>query len=284
MSKKKPTGVRTPAYRRVVTGVLAVVIIVWSVVPILWMLLTAFKPQTAINSAIPVVNFVPTLVNFERLFTGGNSIGPNIVNSVIVVLGSTVIAVVLGTMAGYGLASWRSRGKSQLSFWIISTRMAPIAAVIVPLFVLFRQFGLIDNLGGLVVAYLTFNLPFAIWLMSAFFAEVPPSLQEAAQIDGCSKWQAFRMIVVPTTIPGIITTAVLCTVFAWNDYAFASAFAGPSSQTLPMTAGSLITQTGVDWGQLCAIGIITVVPMMVIGLLVRRHLVTGLSLGAVTGE
>lgn len=273
-----------PMGRRTITFVLAALIIIWSVVPILWMLLTAFKPQTAIKTSSPTWFFAPTLDNFAHLFGGGNSIGPYIVNSVIASVGSTVIAIVLGTMAGYGLAGWKSRAKGQLSFWIISTRMAPIAAVIVPLFVLFRQFGLIDNVVGLIVAYLTFNLPFAIWLMSAFFAEISPSLQEAAQIDGCSKWQAFRLVVLPTTIPGVVTTAVLCTVFSWNDYAFASAFSGPSSQTLPMTAGSLITQTGVDWGQLCAIGLITVVPMIVIGLLVRRHLVTGLSLGAVTGE
>jgi ABC-type sugar transport system, permease component len=273
-----------PLSRRVVVFVLAVVVIVWSVVPLLWMLLTAFKPQGAIKTSSPTLFFTPTMDNFINLFSGGNSIGPYIVNSVIASVGSTVIAIVLGTMAGYGLAGWKSRGKGQLSFWIISTRMAPIAAVIVPLFVLFRQFGLIDSVVGLIVAYLTFNLPFAIWLMSAFFAEVPPSLQEAAQIDGCSKWQAFRLVVLPTTVPGVITTAVLCTVFSWNDYAFASAFTGPESQTLPMTAGSLITQTGVDWGQLCAIGLVTVIPMIVIGLLVRRHLVTGMSLGAVTGE
>lgn len=278
------TARSAPAHRRVIVFVLAAAIIFWSVVPLLWMLLTAFKPQTAIKTSSPALSFTPTMENFVHLFSGGNSIGPYIVNSVVASVGSTIIAIVLGTMAGYGLSGWRSRGKGQLSFWIISTRMAPIAAVIVPLFVLFRQFGLIDSLLGLVVAYLTFNLPFAIWLMSAFFAEVPPSLQEAAQIDGCNKWQAFRLVVLPTTLPGVVTTAVLCTVFSWNDYAFASAFSGPESQTLPMTAGSLITQTGVDWGQLCAIGLITVVPMVVLGLLVRRHLVIGMSLGAVTGE
>ncbi|HWU46485.1 MAG TPA: carbohydrate ABC transporter permease [Humibacter sp.] len=278
------TAVTAKSYRATIAGVLAVVIVLWSVVPLLWMLLTAFKPQTAINTSTPVLAFAPTLENFIRLFTGGNSIGPYILNSVLASVGSTVIAVGLGTMAGYGLSRWKSRAKGNLSFWIISTRMAPIAAVIVPLFVIFRQFGLINSVPGLIVAYLTFNLPFAIWLMSAFFAEVPTALQEAAQIDGCNKWQAFRLVVLPTTLPGMIATAVLCTVFSWNDYAFATAFSGPESQTLPMSAGSLITQTGTDWGQLCALGIITVLPMIVIGLLVRRHLVTGMSMGAVTGE
>jgi len=280
MSNNIMTAPRT----RRAANILAVIAILWSVIPLAWMLLTAFKPQSAIRTSTPDLSFAPTLVNFQNLFSGGNSIGPFIVNSVIVSIVSTLIAVGLGVVGGYGLCHWKSRGKKDVAFWIISTRMAPIAAVIVPLFVMFRQVGLIDNLLGLIIAYLTFNLPFAIWLMSAFFAEVPPSLQEAAQIDGCTKWQAFRMVVVPTTVPGIIATSVLCLVFSWNDYAFASSFAGPSSQTLPMTAGSLITQTGVDWGQLCAVGLITVLPMIIVGLAVRKHLATGLSMGAVTGE
>ncbi|NEM90162.1 carbohydrate ABC transporter permease [Galbitalea soli] len=253
-------------------------------VPLVWMLITSMKPRSAILTALPTLDFTPTLVNFQALFTGDSSILPYIRNSVVASLGSTAIAVVLGCMAGYALSIWRSRAKAQLSFWIISTRMAPIAAVIVPLFVLFRSVGLIDSIAGLMLAYLTFNLPFAIWLMNAFFAEVPASLREAAQMDGCTPLQAFRRVVLPCAVPGVVATAVLCTVFSWNDYAFAVAFSGPASQTLPMSAGSLITQTGVDWGQLCAIGLVTVIPMMVLGLTVRRHLVTGLSLGAVTGE
>lgn len=272
-----------PRTRRIATA-LAVVAVLWSVVPLAWMLITAFKPQSAIKTATPTLDFVPTLINFQNLFTGGNQIAPYILNSVIVAGVSTLIAVALGVIAGYGLHHWRSRRKRDLAFWIISTRMAPIAAVIVPLFVMFRQAGLINNPIGLIIAYLTFNLPFAIWLMSAFFAEIPPSLEEAAQVDGCTRWQVFRLVVLPITAPGVVTTAVLCIVFSWNDYAFAAAFSGPSTQTLPMTAGALITQTGVDWGQLCAVGLITVVPMIIVGLAVRRYLATGLSMGAVTGE
>jgi multiple sugar transport system permease protein len=269
---------------RVVVVVLAAAVVLAVAVPLLWMTITAFKPRSAIVTASPTLAFTPSGVNFANLFSGGNSIAPYILNSAAASLGSTAIALVLGCTAGYALSIWRSRAKRHLSFWIISTRMAPIAAVIVPLFVLFRQAGLIDSVLGLIVAYLTFNLPFAVWLMSAFFQEIPSSLREAAQVDGCTPFQAFLTVVLPSAVPGVVATGVLCTVFSWNDYAFAVAFSGPSSQTLPMSAGSLITQTGVDWGQLCAIGIITVLPMIVLGLLVRRHLVTGLSLGAVTGE
>lgn len=263
---------------------LAIVVGAWSIIPILWMTLTAFKPQDAIKTSTPTLVFVPTLDNFKNLFTAGNNIAPYILNSVIASVVSTLIAVGLGSIAGYGLAHWKAKRKKDLAFWILSTRMAPIAAVIVPLFFMFRTVGLVDSVWGLVIAYLSFNLPFAIWLMQAFFAQVPPAIEEAAMVDGCSRWQAFTRVAVPTTIPGIVTTAVLCMVFAWNDYAFASSLGGPNSQTLPMSAGNLITQGGLDWGQLSALGVVVALPMLIGGLAVRRHLVTGMTLGAVTGE
>jgi hypothetical protein len=153
-----------------------------------------------------------------------------------------------------------------------------------PLFILFRYVHLLDTIPGLIVAYLTFNLPFAIWIMNAFFTDLPPSLEEAAMVDGATRFQAFYRVALPLVTPGIVTTAILCLVFSWNDYAFAATFSGPNSQTLPIAAAQLNTQTGLNWGQLSAIGTIVVLPMMVVGLAVRRYLVRGLTLGAVTGE
>lgn len=275
---------RTTPLGRVITLILTVLIALWSAVPIAWMILTAFKPQGAIRTNQTVLLFAPTMDNFRNLFFGGNKVGSFLVNSVITAGVSTLIAVVLGCLAGYGMAHWRSRFKSNVAFWVISTRMAPIAAVIVPLFVMFRTAGLVNTLPGLILAYLSFNLPFAIWMMSAFFEQVPKSIEEAALVDGCNKIQAFRSIALPVAMPGVVTTAVLCLVFAWNDYAFSSALGGPGSSTMPMAAGALVTQSGVDWGLLCALGVVVAVPMLFAGLAVRRHLVTGLSLGAVTGE
>jgi multiple sugar transport system permease protein len=264
--------------------VLALLVAAWSAVPLLWMLITSLKPQTAIRTSDIVLLFAPTVENFSNLFFGGNKVGSFLVNSLLVSVISTLIAVVLGSMAGYGMANWKSRHKEGFSFWIISTRMAPIAAVIVPLFVMFRTVGLVNTIPGLIVACLSFNLPFAIWLMSAFFQQVPKSIEEAALVDGCSKMRSFLNVALPVTRPGVITTAVLCLVFSWNDYAFASALGGPSTSTLPMAAGALVTQSGIDWGLLSALGVVVATPMLIAGLAVRRHLVTGLSLGAVTGE
>jgi multiple sugar transport system permease protein len=258
--------------------------LLWTLVPLAWMLLSSFKSTADVTAATPQVLFTPTLDNYRNLFTGANNLTPYIVHSVLAAGISAVLAVALGAPAGYGLARTRMRGKKHLSFWIISTRMAPIAAVVLPLFLMFRELGLIDSILGLVLAYLTFDLPFAIWLMSAFFAELPPSLEESALVEGCTRWQAFRHVVLPLTKSGLVTTFVLCLVFAWNDYAFALVFSGPNSQTLPIAANQLVTQAGIDWGQLTAIGTFVVVPMILAGLAVRRWLVTGLTLGAVTGE
>ncbi|MGA5303223.1 carbohydrate ABC transporter permease [Nucisporomicrobium flavum] len=281
------TTIRPPAARsmsRLLVPALAVVIAVWAGLPLLWMLLTAFKPDTAIRTSHPTISFTPTLDNFRNLFLGGNRVGAYLVNSLVVTGVSTVIAVVLGCLAGYGLTHWASRYKRDVAFWVLSTRMAPIAAVLVPLFVMFRGAGLVNTIPGLVLAHLSFNLPFAIWLMSAFFARIPESVEEAALLDGCTKWRRFRTVSLPMARAGIVTTAVLCMVFSWNDYAFSSALSGPDTATLPQAAGALVTQSGIDWGLLSALAVVVAVPMLIAGLAVRRHLVSGLSLGAVTGE
>ena len=269
--------------KQAVLYAILVLVLLWTLVPILWMILSSFKPGTAQLSPTPVFFFAPTFQHYAALFTGGN-LGSYFLNSVLAAGISTIIAVTLGCLAGYGLARSHFRGKQHVAFWIISTRMAPIAAVVLPLFILFRYVNLLDSLPGLIVAYLTFNLPFAIWIMNAFFADLPPSLEEAAMVDGASRFQAFYRVALPLVTPGLVTTAILCLVFSWNDYAFAATFAGPSSQTLPIAAAQLNTQTGLSWGQLTAIGTIVVLPMMIVGLAVRRYLVRGLTLGAVTGE
>jgi multiple sugar transport system permease protein len=275
---------RGSAGSRIGIPVVLAVILLWTVVPLAWMVLSSIKPPEDLTSSSPVLAFTPTLEHYKALFSGGNNIGPYIRNSLIAAGASTVIAVVLGCLAGYGLARSRFRGKDHVAFWIISQRMAPIAAVILPLFVIFRFTGLLGSTLGLIVAYLTFNLPFAIWIMNAFFSELSPSLEEAALMDGATRWSAFKDVALPLVLPGIATTAILCLVFSWNDYAFAVTFSGPDSQTLPIAASQLVTQTSIDWGQLTAIGTIVVAPMILVGLIVRKWLVTGLTLGAVTGE
>jgi multiple sugar transport system permease protein len=270
--------------QRVILYALLVVVLLWTLVPIGWMVLSSFKSAADVLSPTPLLTFKPTLANYASLFFGGNNLLSYIRSSVLAAGISTIIATTLGCLAGYGLARSSFRGKRHLAFWIISTRMAPIAAVILPFFIGFTFLHLINTIWGLIIAYLSFNLPFAIWIMNAFFADLPPGIEEAARVDGATRFQAFWRVALPLTAPGIVTTAILCLVFSWNDYAFAVTFTGPGSQTLPVAASQLITQTGVNWGQLTAIGTVVALPMVIVGLAVRRYLVRGLTLGAVTGE
>jgi multiple sugar transport system permease protein len=263
---------------------LLLVVLLWTLLPVAWMVLSSFKTLPDVLSPTPLVMFKPTLANYVSLVSGGNNLLSYFRSSILAAGISTIIATTLGCFAGYGLARIDFKGKRHLAFWIISTRMAPIAAVILPLFVGFTFLHLINTIWGLIIAYLSFNLPFAIWIMNAFFADLPKGMEEAAMVDGATRFQTFWRVALPLTAPGIVTTAILCLVFSWNDYAFAVTFTGPGSQTLPVAASQLITQTGVDWGQLTAIGTVVALPMVVVGLAVRRYLVRGLTLGAVTGE
>jgi len=263
---------------------LLLVVLLWTLLPVAWMVLSSFKTLPDVLSPTPLVMFKPTLANYVSLVSGGNNLLSYFRSSILAAGISTIIATTFGCFAGYGLARIDFKGKRHLAFWIISTRMAPIAAVILPLFVGFTFLHLINTIWGLIIAYLSFNLPFAIWIMNAFFADLPKGMEEAAMVDGATRFQTFWRVALPLTAPGIVTTAILCLVFSWNDYAFAVTFTGPGSQTLPVAASQLITQTGVDWGQLTAIGTVVALPMVVVGLAVRRYLVRGLTLGAVTGE
>jgi multiple sugar transport system permease protein len=187
---------------------------------------------------------------------------------------------VLGSMAAYGLSRADFRGKKDLLFWIISTRMAPVVAVLVPLYAIFRSAGLIGTLPGLVLAYTTFNLPFAIWILKGFFDNVPYAIEEAAMCDGCNRVQALREI-LPLVAPGVGAFLVLCVLFAWNDFLFASIIGSGGAKTLPPATRELVQPQNIQWGSIMAAGVVTTVPMLFLGLLIRRYLVTGLTMGAV---
>jgi multiple sugar transport system permease protein len=268
--------------RALLPAVILLIAAIWTIVPLGWMLLSSFKDQASITASSPQVLFTPTLQNYANLVADG--VGWNLLNSVIAALGSTIVSLVLGTAAGYGLARTTMKRKDDLSFWVISVRMAPIAAVVLPLFLMFSAVDLVNTLPGVIIAYTTFNLPFCIWLTSAFFADIPPALEEAAANCGATPWQTFWKVSLPMVRSGLVTAGVLCLVFSWNDYAFATVLTGPDTQTLPIAASQLVTSTGIDWGRMTSIGVVVVVPMFIAGLAVKRWLVTGLTLGAVTGE
>lgn len=281
---------RSPAKR--LAGFLTVIFLalylVWTVLPLFVMFVSSFKdlleafklPKVGNWSDIGLFfDFTPTLKHYRTLFAD-NNFNTYLVNSVVASLGSALISVVFGSMAAYSLSRIDFRGKKDLFFWIISTRMAPVVAVMVPLYAIFRGVGLIGTLPGLILAYTTFNLPFAIWILKGFFDNVPYAIEEAAMCDGCTRFQAFREI-LPLVAPGIGAFLVLCVLFAWNDFLFASIIGSGGAKTLPVATKELVQPQNIQWGKIMAAGVVTTLPMMFLGLLIRRYLVTGLTMGAV---
>ncbi len=252
----------------------------WTVFPIYWMVSSALKIEVNMFTIPPAWLFRPSLRNFKNLQeTFG--ILKYLKNSLIAAGLSTLIAIIFGSMAGYGLSRGKAPVKKHIAFWMITTRMAPIVGVIVPLYILFKTFHLVGTLYALIIAYTTFNLPFATWLMKAFFDDLPKEMEEAAQVDGASKFRAFFVVALPMVRPGLVAVATLCFMFAWNDYGFAVVFTSGATQTLPVATARLMTEYGIVWGQVMTLGMILLSPILIIGILIRKNLVRGLTLGAV---
>lgn len=290
MASREIVRYRSPL-RTVLQGLSVLFLIfffVWTVLPLFIMVVSSFKdlldafqlPEVGDWGNLGVMfDFEPTGAHYVELFTEKH-FGTYLRNSLIASLGSAAVSVSLGSMAAYALSRAEFRGKRDLLFWIISTRMAPVVAVMVPLYVIFRSSGLVGTLPGLILAYTTFNLPFAIWILKGFFDNVPYAIEEAAQCDGCTRWQAFRLI-IPLVAPGIGAFIVLCVLFGWNDFLFASIIGSGGAKTLPVATAELVQPVKIQWGMIMAAGVVTTVPMMFLGLLIRRYLVAGLTMGAV---
>lgn len=262
--------------------------LIWTLLPFVIMFASSFKdlleafklPEVGDWTGVGVFfEFTPTFKHYTSLFVDGN-FGRYMANSLIAAGGSAVISVIFGSLAAYSLSRVDFRGKDHLFFWIISTRMAPVVAVMVPLYSIFRTFDLVGTLPGLILAYTTFNLPFAIWILKGFFDNVPYAIEEAQMVDGASRFQAFWSI-LPLVAPGIGAFVVLCVLFAWNDFLFAAIIGSGGAKTLPVATRELVQPQNIQWGAIMAAGCVTTLPMMMLGLVIRKYLVTGLTMGAV---
>jgi multiple sugar transport system permease protein len=278
MSNSNGTTTPNQQIRRLLPYIVVGLYALWTLIPLVWVGISSLKSQGAIIDLQFV--FDPTLRHYTNIFFDSNVPG-FLFNSIIVASISALIAVVFGTAGGYALSRSDIRGKKHLAFWIISTRMAPIAVAIIPLFFLFNVLNLNGTYAALIIAYSTFNIPFAIWMMRAFFDEIPESIEEAALVDGATRWQAFQKTLLPLVAPGIGATAIISVVFSWNDFLFAFLFSDAGTQTIPVAAAQQIGQSGIDWGAVMAISMVILVPMIAFGMIVREYLVSGLTMGAV---
>lgn len=272
------------AFRAIGLTAFASVMLVVTLFPLYWTLNTSFKPADETVTATP--SFVPRTFTVEGyvnvLFESGAA--DMLINSVVVSVGATALALLIGVPAGYAYA--RNPGKiggKNVAFWILSIRMFPPIAPILPLFFIFRQLSLVDTFPAMVLLYLTFNVPLVVWLMRSFFQDVPEAVEEAAMMDGYSRFQAFRKVALPLVAPGLVATTLLVWVFSWNEFQFALVFARDTVRTYPPLIPVLVGGHATLWNQIAALSVLAMLPVIAISLLMQKRLIRGLTLGAVKG-
>jgi multiple sugar transport system permease protein len=251
-----------------------------TLVPFLWLVMTAFKERTAILSPVLQLGFKPTWSNFYDAFVTGE-FDRALANSLIIASGSVVLCMAIGIPAAYAFSRFRIFGEKHLFFYILTTRMAPAIAIVLPLYMVFQSIGLLGSVWGVMVAHTTFNLALVIYLMRNFFDDIPKALDEAALIDGATEWQVFRRVILPLARPGMAVTVVLAFLFSWNEFLFAMMIGGTTAQTLPAGFPGLVTPLGTYWGQLAAVSVVVSIPVLLLVWMVQRHLARGLTFGAV---
>ena len=252
------------------------------VAPIVLMFATSLKLQTQIfNTAINFI-FTPTLQNYRDVL-GEGSFTRYLTNSLFVGIVSTLITLVLGCMAAYGLARFRFKGRKILAYTTLLLRTVPLAVLAVPVFMLWSQAGLINSLWGLILLYVAVNLPFAIWLLYGFILQVPQELEEAAAIDGCGPIQVFYKVVLPLIKPGIAAASIFTFRIAWNEFILALVLTDRATRTLPVATSLYITDIGVDWGKIMALASLIAIPPLIFTFIAARQIITGLTAGAVKG-
>ncbi len=282
-----PRPRRRGAGRAVVEVLLLVALAVAMLFPVLWMLETSIKENRDVY-AVPAqfFGFDVTLQHYKDVFVarsgGPSDLSTSFLNSVIVAGASTLLATLLGVPAAWAYSRFTLRAKKDQLFFILSTRFMPPVVVVIPIFLMYRELGLINTRLGLILIYAAFNVPFTIWMMKGFVDEVPSEYEDAAMLDGYTRLQAFRRFTLPLLVPGIAATAVFALIFSWNEFVFAIFLTSSQEvRTAPPAIAGLIGGTTVDWGLVAASAVVFALPVLVFAYLVRKHLVAGVTLGAV---
>lgn len=298
---------------KAVAGTLVILYAVITIVPLLWIVATAFKSPSDSIAYPPKVMFEPTLEGYVNLFTvrsrqtpefiaslppadswyqrlvrshnmiiaGPSKVVPRFINSLIIGFGSTFLAVLLGTLAAYAFSRFRVPLADDLLFFILSTRMMPPVAVAIPIYLMYRELNLTDTHIGMILLYTAVNVSLAVWLLKGFMDEIPREYEEAALVDGYTRLQAFRRVILPQAVTGIAATAIFCLIFSWNEYAFAVLLTSGDAQTMPPFIPFIIGEGGQDWPAVAAATTLFLVPIVFFTIVLRKHLLRGITFGAV---
>lgn len=248
--------------------------------PIYWIFLTSFKTPLLINEKVPVFWFTPTLENYQHLFTEFK-FARILQNSLIVTASTTFIVIVLALLAAYALSRMDVPGGKHVALWMLSLRFMPPIAIVLPFFIAWQRIGLTDTYLGLILIYVAFNLPFAIWLLRGFLVEVPRDLDEAATLDGLGHLAILRRIILPVLAPGVAVTAIFTFMFSWNEYLMALVLTSREATTVPVTVSKFIQAYSILWGDVGAAATIELLPVLAVVFLLQRHIMRGITLGAV---
>lgn len=247
--------------------------------PVLWMFVTGFKQEAQASTDPPTFFFVPTLEQYEAIL--GRDFAPYFINSLSASVLSTIFVIILAMPAAYALSIVKIPAWRDSLFFFISTRMMPAVAIILPLYIIAKNLGLLDNVTMLSLIYTVMNLPIAVWMIRSFLVEVPKEVLEAARVDGARRGTEIRRIILPMIAPGLAATALICFIFAWNEFFFAVSLTATKAATVPVFLVGFITSEGLFWARLSAASTMAVLPVILAGWIAQKWLVRGLSLGAV---
>jgi sorbitol/mannitol transport system permease protein len=260
-------------------GILAWIVGILFFFPVLWMVLTSFKTEAQAYTNTPSIIFSPTLSQYRSVFDSG--VGPYFANSAFATIVSTILVLVLATPCAFALSLRPVRKTRDVLFFFISTKMLPVVAAIIPLFVVAEDLHMLDNIWTMVILYTAMNLPIAVWMMRSFFLEVPGELLEAADMDGAPLRRTMVEVILPVIAPGLAATALICCIFSWNEFFFAVNMTAANAATVPVFLVGFISSEGLYFAQLAAAATVATVPVILAGWVAQRQLVRGLSFGAI---
>ncbi|HEV7662354.1 MAG TPA: carbohydrate ABC transporter permease [Chloroflexota bacterium] len=266
-----------PRIGAVIRGVLLAVLLLYTLLPVVWMVGTSLKTRALILSTTPVLLFQPDLTAYQQFLSPGkSSIVLNLVNSLSTALASTAVTIVLGSLAAYGFSRYRFPGQRALLLLMLATRLLPPLTAVLPLFLLLNSWSLIDTRAGLILIYTGLAVPLATWMMKAFIDGIPVEYEEAAMIDGASRLRVLGQITLPLAAPGVVAVAILTFVLAWNDFLFAFIFTSVNARTMPVLLSQTVGELDISWQTLASLATIVIVPPIVLSLAGQKSLVRGL--------
>jgi multiple sugar transport system permease protein len=276
------THTRSPLRHIMLYSVTGISLAIW-VFPVLWGLLTSFKTERDVLAYPPKFIFTPTLNNYHEVIFGASSILPNLLSSIVVATGATLLTMLFAIPASYALARLRYPIKKSSGFYVLATQMLPPVGLIIPYYLILQKIGGLDSYSGLIIIYLTFSLPFAIWLMVSYFEDIPLEMEEAALLDRAGRFGALWHVILPQARGGIAVTTIFVFLNAWNEFLFAVVLGGNQVRTVTVAMFNFISVEQTQWARLAAGAMLAMAPVIIIGIFAQRHIVKGLTIGAVKG-